>query len=71
MTAKEQLTSFVFNMREQGIQCMNQMMTRKALRVVPTFQDRTAPAQEQVKHLLMKHIGLTEAEGYVATEDYF
>jgi len=44
MTTKEQLTSFVFN--------MNQIMTRKALHVVPTFQDRTAPAQEQVKCLL-------------------
>ena len=37
MTAKEQLTSFVFKLGEQGIQCTNRMRRREVLHVVPTF----------------------------------
>jgi hypothetical protein len=38
--AKEQLSLFVFKLHDQGMQCIDQMVMREAVRIGPEFQEK-------------------------------
>jgi len=61
---KEQLSEFIVNLRDQGVQCTNRMVMREASRIVPAFLAKTSAAKEQIIRHFTKHIGLTH---HVAT----
>ena len=57
---REELSAFVFHLREQGIQCTNRMVGREASRLLPAFCEKSSTAQEQVVRRFTKYLGLTQ-----------
>jgi hypothetical protein len=58
---QEQLSSFVFKMKEQVMQFTNRMVTSEAAHSVPACKDKTSTAWEHIVHFITKHIGLTHS----------
>ncbi len=59
MPIKEQLSAFIGNLRDQGVQCTNQMVMREASRIVPELLAETSAAKEQIIRRFTKQLGLT------------
>ena len=68
---QEQLSAFVFQLREQGIQCTNRMVVRKSSRLVPAFGEKSSTAQVQVVRRFTKHLGLTQRVATHTAQKHF
>ena len=68
---REELSAFVFYLREQGIQCTNRMVGREASRLLPAFCEKSSTAQEQVVRRFTKHLGLTQRMATHTAQKHF
>ena len=68
---KEQLLSCICKLRDQGIQCTNQMVMREAAPLVPSFLGKSVTAKEHIVRHFTKHLGLTQRTAMHTTQKHY
>ena len=66
-----QLKTFIFNVREQGIQVTNRMVVREASRLLPSFSQKTMRSKIVCIHRFTRSLGLTQRASTHTAQKHF